>query len=856
VAFCRTDQHGNRSSPDEKRCDVKRAGILGPFAGALLLCAGLTGAVRTAPACAQQTQERTLPTLSPEQEAMIKPILALGPPNAGGTISGYVEASLPGNVPSREVALPQAQVYLQTPNGDIAGKTMVETDGSGRFLLGRRTPGIYNVCGSMLGFASGCSQVQIVDHSVSLLQPLALKPVGRVLRGCVTMKDGSPAARFGRAAGTSAGTASVIVEDVSGRPVTTPRSVNLAGCYVIPDVPTGQGMSVAVGYEQATATRAMAQWPAKLDGSEATNLVLPAAPPEITSLVATLDGKEISRTEPGAIVTAAVQARSEANYPLNYAWADSTGTVIQGNGPTVQWQLPRTNSANAIYVEVTDGHGGAARAALWVPTASAELMKRVPAKLGGTAPTPGAVALPPPGPSGIPGKDPPQLHPSDDPPQSFEFINPSTLVPCDGPHPTRCFDPNATDDEASNYYRAIGVYDNNNQPQGAYASFTTWKTAWGFSDDPTQPGPNETRAVYYNNIDLQFGRDMHCLEKQVYVAGPIFFPLWYQVCYVTNFTNTTGQPLPGQDSETAIGLAFGNLYPVATVAMLAVEPASFSLQSPSVSNVAFIVFAPQKQNVGKEGPNAEDQFVPSRAAVLDKPDGSLSDNNGTPKAVPGVCMTCHGGNYDPQKNTVDDARFLPFDTHSFVYGTPFFYIKSEAGQFTEGGQGEAFRKLNAIVRDADVSSSNPVTSSAITDMIDGWYQWCGGFATPGCHIDEVNHLFIPGSSPNPGGPPISCVSNSDPVTCGWADNSYREIAYQFFPRNVCRTCHLANADRFNWQNYNNVIAGGGYGSICGYLSGSGSPAMPFAQVPFNNFWSNASMRNVASEVVNCQPPLQ
>src|SRR5271170_7297324 len=69
----------------------------------------------------------------------------------------------------------------------------------------------------------------------------------------------------------------------------------------------------------------------------------------------------------------------------------------------------------------------------------------------------------------------------------------------------------------------------------------------------------------------------------------------------------------------------------------------------AVPVVAFLVFAQPDDANG-------DTFVPQTTAIL--------DSQGQ-KAVPGVCMACHGGSYTLATHTVSDARFLPFDTTPF-----------------------------------------------------------------------------------------------------------------------------------------------------------------------------------------------
>jgi hypothetical protein len=157
-------------------------------------------------------------------------------------------------------------------------------------------------------------------------------------------------------------------------------------------------------------------------------------------------------------------------------------------------------------------------------------------------------------------------------------------------------------------------------------------------------------------------------------------------------------------------------------------------------------------------------------------------------------MSCHGGTYT--NHDVNGARFLPFDTPSFLYDGANL-------PFSLDVQSEAFRTLNQIVRNTDTEgqagfatgNTNTFTSQTVRDLIAGWHSWYGGVDKPGCRIDDANHPFIPTGN---------CSSTNSPATCGWGANGLFALAYQEIPRVNCRMCHIANSDRFNWQNFNNV----------------------------------------------------
>jgi hypothetical protein len=799
------------------------------------LCAGIAVSVLASGALAQQTplppplqnlppeqaeavrallqqsdalRAQALQKLTPAQLEMINPMLQQTPTAPGGAIRGFVEAALPGKPGVREVALPGAKVYIQSAGGEVDQTTVTSTERGGHFYIVSRPPGSYDVCAALQGFTTGCYNVAVVNHNVNMQKPISLKPIGAAIRGCVTSKNGAPAARSAVSPYETAGVAEVSAVNAAGQILAGPVPVNTVGCYVLPGIPATADWSVAVQYEGATAWRPVTPEILAAPGGAVVNVVLPNDPPSITGFTASLDGKDVSQAPPGSIVTVKVDATSSANFPLHYKWADGAGIPVPGDQASVQWSLPTTKAMNTLYVEVSDGHGGVARASLPISTGA-----------GSTAAQPAPAAprfnLITPANGGHGPGNPHFQH-------SGPFIDPAYFMPCGD---LTCAE------EARDYYLSLGVLGVGPKgtvfPKGQYANFKTWKHAWGFSDDPTNPGSNETRAVYYNNGDLEFGRDMHCLAPTG-LANPMatFVGAIINVCYVANYSPTGA---PGGDPQTSVVEAEKSTGPIAVVAMVNVTTQVFVPLFPGFGfpgtwennpKVNFFVFT------ASQGALVDD-FVPSEFAVL--------DTEG-PKAVPGVCMACHGGGNTSTVSTTG-ARFLPFDTPSFLYDTV-------NQSFSAASQSDNFRTLNTITYNADVDGGAAltcclnITSQTILDLITGWYLWCGGVGTPGCAIDDVNHPYIP---------PGNCTSASEPATCGWSGDSVSAFVYQQVPRVVCRTCHIAHSDAFNWQNFQAVQASAAQAysstdttSVCYWLN---QYYMPLAQVPFDRLWTTSANSN-------------
>lgn len=798
--------------PKVSKSQMGRATLLTAVAGITAMIVAMAGRVTRVHSQTTDEQqkklEEALQKLTPAQQQMVRPLLQREAPSPGGDIHGFVAAEA---LELREGALPGAQVFVETATGTVEEQSATRTNSQGRFRLPFRAPGVYNVCATLKGFAKSCTLVAVVDHNVTLLEPIKLTPEGTAIHGCVALNDGRPASRNAGGPHESAGSAEVSAEK-GGQVAAGPVPVNAAGCYVLPLANVAAGLELVVHYEEAMERHPLPSGAQEL-AKRKVDVKLQTSPPKIASFTASFGGKEVSQAQPGSVVNVEVKASSPHKYPLHYKWADSTGGVLPGDQPTQTWKLPKTKSMNLIFVEVSDGHGGVARASLAVAT--------------GPAPR-GNVRLP--------VAPPPFTHPG-------QFIDPKDFMACGYPNEPDC------KSEATSYYQTIKVFDNSNPPKGTgpYTNFKTWKAAWGFSDDPTRPAASETRAVYYNNGDLQFGRDMHCLAP-FGLGDPDFVLAFGQVnvyvCYVANYSPTAK---PGGDPQTSIVNAENNSNPIAAVAMVNISqqiPLPSRFPPPrfwrNIPYVAFIVFAqPGDPNI--------DDFVPNAEAVL--------DSEG-PKAVPGVCIACHGGSYTAgmvhNMSGPLMARFLPFDTPSFLFD-------QVNAPFSATSQSEQFRVLNIIAKNASTdglgsilntflpNSSNSITSQTVRDLVDGWYSWCGGVDRANCAIDEVNHTFIPS-----GAPFGVCSSANSPATCGW-NTGLNFLFYQQVPRSVCRTCHMAHSDRFNWQNF--IYASGNAGSACSYVN---SYAMPFAEVPYNRFWSSSldqlSLQNFANCTLNPPPP--
>jgi hypothetical protein len=700
-----------------------------------------------------------------------------------GSIHGMVVAQVPDPHGPVDISLPNVTVTVSdAATGTVRGQAV--TTLTGAFASGLLPAGIYRVCSEVKGFAQACSEsTQIATDSVALRQFLTLRPQAGVLHGHVALQDGSAAMRIAAAQGTSAGAAQVSLLN-GDQVVAGPVSVNASSDYVLAPVTAGSNLNLSVRYEAVTSSQPLALSQSDLDSGIPANVVLNSASPRVVSVVMTQNGNPIARAAPGSTVVLNVQTQDTGPGPLHYSWSSNVAGLVTANAPSVTLTLPATQVTTVVFVEVTNGNGGVARGSITIPltTASSAPAARDLMFTNNIGPGVGRVSC--------------IVTNSCIPPHQGLFIDPTLLMSGACTSETTC------ETEAGLYYKAIGALDASANPTQT-GTFEGWKSAYGFSADPTHPASGELRAIYYNNADLQFGRDMHCRSDSTRF-------LEWVACYVSNYGD--GVSTFGSDPQTAIGRAESNTGRIATVAMYySFYKLTRRGLPPQTDRVQFYIFS----NQNKKNPSDINDGDLANFAPLD------SEGN---KALPGLCLTCHGGSYDGTAHLAQNSSFLAFDAPTYIFSTT-------NPSISETAQREAVRQLNQMVEPA--AYARPT----ISQLIDGWYAWCGGVSKPSCYIDDTNHPFYPNTA---------CTATADPsnTSCGWPatlGGINAQSFYQSVPRLYCRTCHVAQANFFNmdsfvdWATYAPTIK-----SLV--LASQNTPPaanyMPFAQVPYNAFWLN------------------
>jgi hypothetical protein len=332
---------------------------------------------------------------------------------------------------------------------------------------------------------------------------------------------------------------------------------------------------------------------------------------------------------------------------------------------------------------------------------------------------------------------------------------------------------------SNDYYAAFGA------PLELFDTFTEWWFLAGFGNN------DDTKAFYRNEQDLGFGREMHCrVTERAFGIIPL-----KAACYVTNYFD---------ENAAAAGAN-----PQATVAM------DFDVNR--ADSVRFYVYA---------GPN--DPQCPT-----DKPRCRLNNvalDGGGAKAVPQLCLNCHGGTFDPATKKIFGAHFLPFDV-------PFLPVPTNP---PKGPQTAEFKGLNQIVWGIERwNGPQPAESgdNAMVELIEGWY---GG---------SDDSLFDPAST-----------FNDAFVPPGWSTDPY---LYRAAIAPYCRSCHVAQTQKTRLVNnvsekyilfhtraqlFDPQVRSQVPFRICDRTPGLQFGVMPHAQRTYQKFWTSPARAALAVEL--------
>ncbi|MGH8138199.1 MAG: hypothetical protein ACREVV_08405 [Steroidobacteraceae bacterium] len=322
---------------------------------------------------------------------------------------------------------------------------------------------------------------------------------------------------------------------------------------------------------------------------------------------------------------------------------------------------------------------------------------------------------------------------------------------------------------ATAYYRAIDP-PAASHPKGSKLTLDDWLDANCFDHSASDygvgaAGANGAHAVYTNNFDLGFGRDMYfmkCAADHKDAAGNVTAHKGDMASVVINYSSL---------EQTALKQS-----PIIAVAM------EYSAAAGSSTRYTrFYVFAPDQRDGG---------FERVSSANFDK--------RGQ-KYVPGACLSCHGGAVTDATFAAGgnvDASFMPWDLDALLYSDtdPAFTGNLVGGSpYTRSAQEAGLKKLNALayqtwlVPEAIVApkpTHSTVTTCTVADIGNG--DCIDRFAAPKTLVEKWY-----GGDPNAS----TSTAYSDAITPDdWkiaGQTPPSDLYHQAFAH-YCRSCHTQN----------------------------------------------------------------
>lgn len=298
---------------------------------------------------------------------------------------------------------------------------------------------------------------------------------------------------------------------------------------------------------------------------------------------------------------------------------------------------------------------------------------------------------------------------------------------------------------------AVAYYDTID-PTGAKTNLQEWLAANGFNPDVS--GWNaDAHAVYTNNYDLGFGRDMY-MKYGACDSGAAALPL---------------QQRGGKCDVAAVVVNYSGVEAAAKGSNAIVAVAMEYSASPGSAGrfVKFYTFAPDTRT---------GQFERMLSVNLDRRGEQY---------MPQACVVCHGGTPGTitagvYSNGGDvDATFLSWDLDSLLYSDtdPGFSQKARNSElrakYTRSAQQAQFKKLN---EGAYLTYPDSTRFALARELVEGWY---GGAGMPNASFDGA---FVPAGWKPDGLDGTAGNADDNP-----ADSA--TIYSQVFASN-CRSCHV------------------------------------------------------------------
>lgn len=351
------------------------------------------------------------------------------------------------------------------------------------------------------------------------------------------------------------------------------------------------------------------------------------------------------------------------------------------------------------------------------------------------------------------------------------------------------------------YYRTV-------DPDNTRTTFNAWLQQAGFSSDADGTllpdaiaGTGEfAHAIYLNNYDLGFGRDMYTRTDEF---GNVF-------SFVENYATLEG--------------AIRGLDPIVTVVM-EYSPLLDPADSAAEKFVKFFTYVDNEVNDGVRITSMNfdgrgERFTPGNCLICHggaKPPGvaELIFDAGCGDAADAACYTWPATNRDGDNiaNGNLNSTFLPWDLESFYFAdtdpaiidaharfdgtTVADDLRRDYGDFSRASQAAQLKKLNQ----ATYSTYNDAYTAGARALVEHWY---GGVDANDLLIGDFDDATAPAGWQN--GEVVATPTQEDPGATSINPDTAEAIYQDVYAQN-CRMCHTnISSESLRFTNYQKFLA--------------------------------------------------
>ncbi|MCU1268548.1 MAG: domain containing protein [Acidobacteria bacterium] len=288
-------------------------------------------------------------------------------------VRGFVAAVVTGGEQKiKEIALPNAKVFLVPFNDLTKVIASSPTDLSGRFAIKTDQTGTFTLCVEADGFPRFCSTdefrlLRTSKYYGTLRLPLPRSKTAAVY-GEITLGDGSNPRGFEPFLGVNSyGRVKLTVAGGT----THEAYINNFGEYIMPAVPLDKDFSLSAAIDSEKLDRGIRKLQLQSGRAYPIDFQFRNNKPRIRLMSAISGGKAVQLAAPGSTIKLKAVAEDPEGDKLEYRWMLPDGTIV---GPTtdseVSWTVPTRSGSFPITVLVSDNRGGYTRSAFAVTAKS------------------------------------------------------------------------------------------------------------------------------------------------------------------------------------------------------------------------------------------------------------------------------------------------------------------------------------------------------------------------------------------------------------------------------------------------------------------------------------------------------